>query len=875
MKKHLLPLIAIAGIASSSLQAQTLQNDWWQPYGGSVSVLDADTSSGTLYLGGNFGYVGPKHLYNARLDRSTGASEPMVRPNGPVHAVIPDGLGGWFIGGAFTEVDGQQRRNVARILSNGSLATWAGPSVFGFGNSDATVYALSLRDGQLYMGGTFTQVGGQSRQKIARLDALTGALDPWAQPSSSVSEVRVIRALTEKVYVGGAFSNMGGQARTNVAVLDAGTGLALDFVANASGSVNALLLNGNTLYLGGSFGEVNGTARLRLAAVNDVTGSLQTWNPGCNNVVQDLLIDNGRLYVCGSFTQVAGQPRQRLASFELPDGDLSDWSPNSTGTILTMASTEGVIYVGGNMGGVQGELRGRIAALDGVTGALLPWNPGASQTVRAMVVVDGKLIIGGDFAATGGVARAGAAAMDLSTGEPLPWAVTIGGGLGNTGNVRAIRHHQGTVYLGGRFDQANGTPCVNLAAFDATTGALLPWNATADSPLDPNVEVLSMDAIGSRLIIGGDFRRVNGADRLGLAALDLVTGELLPWDPCSPPGCYIAQVTARENMVHVGGAFMEISGQTRTHFAVIDPITAQPTPFAPVTDGTVNTFTYLDDTLYVGGTFAQQAGQPRSRLAAFQVSNGALLPWDPAPNGTVFHLTSGQGRILNVGSFTFIGGHVRNRAAELSAAGLGDATAFDPAPGISALRVLAMDSTIFFGGSFSTVQGGAHETLAVFKGCLERAFHRDFDGDGYGDPADMVIGCAPAPPGYVANSNDCDDNDDQVWTGGPCVTSSGAGGLWSGECICTGPTGISGSLDPAALEIFPNPSAGTFQLRVGTPGTITLNVHDMTGRSLHRESMAAPGGWTHTMQLGHLPSGGYLLHMQSDQGIATARLIIE
>ena len=53
--------------------------------------------------------------------------------------------------------------------------------------------------------------------------------------------------------------------------------------------------------------------------------------------------------------------------------------------------------------------------------------------------------------------------------------------------------------------------------------------------------------------------------------------------------------------------------------------------------------------------------------------------------------------------------------------------------------------------------------------CTPERFHRDADGDGFGDPFMAVEGC-PAPAGYVSDATDCDDADPdafpgQVWYG--------------------------------------------------------------------------------------------------------------
>ena len=77
------------------------------------------------------------------------------------------------------------------------------------------------------------------------------------------------------------------------------------------------------------------------------------------------------------------------------------------------------------------------------------------------------------------------------------------------------------------------------------------------------------------------------------------------------------------------------------------------------------------------------------------------------------------------------------------------------------------------------------------------------------------------------------------------------------------------------ITVFPNPSSGLFQLQAAVQGPVQLKVYDLTGRIIHSERTSASAGWTHTLDLGHLLPGGYILRMQSDQGMATTRLIIE
>src|SRR5262245_61524311 len=79
-------------------------------------------SGGTLYFGGLFSRIGPASGGGVPVDAADGvarAGYPKVA--GVVRAVVPDGAGGWFVGGAFSAVGGVPRANLARILADHSV----------------------------------------------------------------------------------------------------------------------------------------------------------------------------------------------------------------------------------------------------------------------------------------------------------------------------------------------------------------------------------------------------------------------------------------------------------------------------------------------------------------------------------------------------------------------------------------------------------------------------------------------------------------------------------------------------------------------------------------------------------------------------------
>ncbi len=52
-------------------------------------------------------------------------------------------------------------------------------------------------------------------------------------------------------------------------------------------------------------------------------------------------------------------------------------------------------------------------------------------------------------------------------------------------------------------------------------------------------------------------------------------------------------------------------------------------------------------------------------------------------------------------------------------------------------------------------------SVDVIGSCTQQTWFADFDGDGLGNPSDMVESCT-APEGYVSNSDDCDDTDPDI-----------------------------------------------------------------------------------------------------------------
>src|SRR5438552_1624618 len=95
-----IPTIAIALVLSvQPAAAQVVDVNLWVPNGTVYAVV---LSGNTIYIGGNFTFVGPATGGGVPLSAATGSLlRPFPNVDGSVYAVVPDGQGGWYVGGSF------------------------------------------------------------------------------------------------------------------------------------------------------------------------------------------------------------------------------------------------------------------------------------------------------------------------------------------------------------------------------------------------------------------------------------------------------------------------------------------------------------------------------------------------------------------------------------------------------------------------------------------------------------------------------------------------------------------------------------------------------------------------------------------------------
>ncbi len=136
---------------------------------------------------------------------------------------------------------------------------------------------------------------------------------------------------------------MGGQTRERIAALDAGSGAATPWDPEANGEVDALAVSGETIYAGGAFTTIGGSSRLRIAALPASHATATAWNPEASDAVDALAFAGRTLYAGGAFAAIGGQPQwPRLARFSpLPSPRIGALRPSrgAVGATLTITGS--------------------------------------------------------------------------------------------------------------------------------------------------------------------------------------------------------------------------------------------------------------------------------------------------------------------------------------------------------------------------------------------------------------------------------------------------------------------------------------------------------------------------------------------------------
>lgn len=409
--------------------------------------------------------------------------------------------------------------------------------------------------------------------------------------------------------------------------------------------------------------------------------------------------------------------------------------------------------------------------------------------------------------------------LSWSFAQPGALDLSFNPGTGANASVLGVLvQADGRTVIAGSFTQYNGQPANRIARLNPDGS--LDGSFSSGTGFNDAVFRIAAQSDG-KLVVAGNFTSYNGSALSAKLARLHPDGTLdLSF---SPPALGATNVNAIHVMAD-DRIVLGLSGPWPSRVVRLHPDGSADASFSTLgaINGTVTAIAvHADGRALIAGTFTMVHGQSRPGLARLQADGsldagfdpgagptappgpspiqamvirptgeavvaGALAAYDGQPVGRIVQLTEAgaidggfntgtgfnstvnrlrltpDGLLWCMGEFTMVDGEPADRLCRILASGARDAS-FTSFPGAnsSTTDIQLHNGRVYVGGAFTFYAGQPRSRIVRLFNCTPTAWYADSDGDGSGNPAAMTITC-PAPPGHVANADDCDDTDPMV-----------------------------------------------------------------------------------------------------------------
>ncbi|EOQ88725.1 hypothetical protein LEP1GSC202_2735 [Leptospira yanagawae serovar Saopaulo str. Sao Paulo = ATCC 700523] len=676
--------------------------DLWGVFRGTSGFQSANAITSyneQIIIGGNFQYLGPStgnvvYLESANGNILPNRYCPYLKVSGATYTAISDGSGGFYIGGAFYSVQGEDRSSIAHILPGCQLDRNFKTPI----DDTREVRAFLLRGDSMYVGGNFTNWDGNTNYRhLIRLNRYTGALEPDfnLQVDDAVFD---LESDLDAMYICGSFGNISGLSRRNLAKyhfasgsvlssfnpgVDGGFCLDIHYGTDVAGSPNIYAVGdslsisprvnafsvypdgtvtvwtpnvnsnvrsvqqyGNTIYLGGQFTTVNGaTPATNLVSVNNNTGTAIATNYAVNGEVASLQIIENTLYISGSFTSIKSVPRNYVAALDLPSEEVNAFDPKYDNTISNPGSRfvpagNGVVLVTSDRSTVNVTARSNFAVIDEYTGKPIEGTPYFDMPIKSLLRIDNSLFVGGSFTNVQGQSKNAFVVLDLPHYTINARSPTVAGG---TMEVRSITNDETQIYaVGNAITTVNGASRNNAFSFNISDLSLTNWNPNLNGAGN---SVLSVNDL---VFIGGAFLGINGdGTTFRYQAVDKSSGtkRQVPSGSVFPNAAVNTQTLVGDK-IFLGGEFISIG--TGYSYLAIYNLTTQSfeSPSLLSADNIVKYIaSYPDGNVFIGGDFTVLNGSANdNKFGVYNANLNAFSPWNAGMNDAVLssHFKNGK-----------------------------------------------------------------------------------------------------------------------------------------------------------------------------------------------------------------------------------------
>lgn len=676
MKKHFTISIVLALIVLHTAIAQELlpgpgHLGLWVP---NASVNAMASQGDIVYVAGNFTQVTRSSPNTSLYDIQSGQYLPVAHPNNQVSRSISDGTGGFFVYGLqVSHFDQQAHRMIGRILPDGTVSSAFNPN---FPGNPSIMHLVTSGNNRVYI---YTSEGNPVQHTLHCLDYNGNIL--WSRNTNH----RVINGVVDNgtLYVVGQFTLFEGQTRNRVAAINAFSGMLLPFqsnvqinVSNTSGFVQSNLINIG-IHNDELFISYRGLPSLesRIIALNKNTGAALGWSlpvsvstdglpmlvhrgilyqglsnapgiiaidcatkqsinlslsvPITDNTIRAIAAAENNIYFSASRLQRGADELGMVAMLNMNTGLVTSLNMSTpairegliASSIQSLAAFGTSLFVGGSFPGIETESRSKIYAFNKITNELLPLslNLSESDLITKVIATSQRLYLQGYSESFTDVM-----VLDRTTGAQLNWPRPT-----NQYTYPILEQEAGTdrIYLA---EPTSDVSC-QLLRFDGNSGEFdASWNPTLGLS-----SISNLACTNNHIILSGSGATSNNPEvRFLDANSGLETSPAIEFENDSWWGAGNAMnaIEIHENVAYIGGTFTDlningVATGTRT-FAAIDLTSGNLINLGLTfsSNSYISSLKASGGTLYLGGEMVIN-NNGRSGVTALNLETNQLTPW--------------------------------------------------------------------------------------------------------------------------------------------------------------------------------------------------------------------------------------------------------
>ncbi|KGO96632.1 T9SS sorting signal type C domain-containing protein [Flavobacterium enshiense] len=688
------------------IQASAIQPDGKIIIGGMFTQINGTSFNGIARLNSNGTLDTSFNIGTGLTDAYNGSSS-----LASVRSIVIQNDGKIVVGGSFTHFNGESKRGVLRLNTNGSLDS--GFAITGTGNGHNTVYKVVIQpDGKIILGGDFTTYDGENAYGICRLNA-NGTLDLAFNPSLEVyCKIRTVSLQSDgKIIIGG--NSVLYEGFRNVLIrLNSSGSVDTTFTTYPIAVTNTMVVNTSLIQadgkilIGGNFQTYGGTIVNRITRLNS-NGTIDTSFSSGTGVDKKIDFDtdadtdvyamamqpNGQIILGGEFESVNETERNdiaRINSNRSIDMTFNTGSGSNFSIRTTLIQPDKKVIIGGGFGLYNGVVANRVARIN-TDGTLdTNFNAGGSgiQTTSAnlkadvfasAIQTDGKILLGGYFGKYNGTLINNLVRLN-SDGSLDTSFVT---GVGPNFTVMSILvQPDGKIVIGGSFTTYNGSSINRIARLNSN--GTLDTTFTPGSGADNEVKALALQSDG-KIVIGGRFDSYNGSSRKGLVRLN-TNGTLdTSFSSLTYQSFFSIEVIKVQSngKIVIGGSFRDLNNVIEADGIV--RLNANGTLETTMNTGFANPSILTiaiqpDGKIIAGGHFGfETVNLHLTRFNAIGTLDTSFNSGNTASNSTVYSCAlQTDGKLVIAGAFTNYNNTGRNRIARINATTLSlDENAFN------------------------------------------------------------------------------------------------------------------------------------------------------------------------------------------------------